>query len=197
MEMEKTQISRQKEVTLTAAEANIYALVFLVPLILILFVPYYFLWSGQFTLAQLKSYLEARESWTFLDIGVGAIVLLAGIVAHELLHGLGWSFYTKNGWKSIRFGVIWNYLTPYCHCSEPLIMKSYRIGSLLPALILGMIPSIVAMATGNLVLFVFGFFFTFAAGGDFLILWMLRKEKSNVLVQDHADKIGCIIIQNP
>ena len=42
-------------------------------------------------------------------------------------------------------------------------------------------------------LFVFGFFFTFAAGGDFLILWLLRKEKDTYMVQDHPKKIGCII----
>jgi len=91
--------------------------------------------------------------------------------------------------------VVWKYLTPYCHCTEPLLIKPYRIGSVLPAFVLGLFPSIVAVASGNIWLMVFGFFFTFAAGGDFLILWLLRHEKSTVFVQDHPDKIGCVILQ--
>ena len=90
---------------------------------------------------------------------------------------------------------MWSFLTPYCHCSEPLLMKPYRIGSILPALVLGIIPSFIAMVTGNLALMIFGFFFTFSAGGDFLILWLIRKEPSNALVLDHPDKIGCVIFE--
>jgi hypothetical protein len=120
---------------------------------------------------------------------------MAGIVAHEILHGIGWSFYTKKGWKSIKFGIMWSFLTPYCHCTEPLIMGHYRTGSILPALVLGIFPSLIAMLTGNLILMTFGFFFTFAAGGDFLILWLIRKESSNALVLDHPDKIGCVVFE--
>ena len=124
-------------------------------------------------------------------------MLFVGIIAHEMLHGLGWSFYAKKGWKSISFGVVWKYLTPYCHCSEPLPIQRYCFGSMLPALVLGILPAIVAMLAGNILLMGFGFFFTFSAAGDFLILWMLRKEKANALVQDHPNKIGCKIIEAP
>jgi len=196
--MEKEQAKPStKEVSMSAGEANLYALVFLVPLLLILGLPYYYLWSEQFTLAKLRYYLALREAWTYSDIALGLVILLLGVIAHELLHGLGWSFYTKNGWKSIKFGIMWSFLTPYCHCSEPLKMGPYRFGSILPAIVLGFLPSIIAIATGNLGLMVFGFFFTFAAGGDFLILWLLRKEKPDALVEDHPDRIGCMVISNP
>ncbi len=74
-------------------------------------------------------------------------------------------------------------------------MSNYRFGSVLPAIVLGFIPSIIAIVLGNLGLMIFGFLFTFAASGDFLILWLLRKEKSNVLVVDHPEKVGCIILK--
>ncbi len=191
--MQKDLSSENKEITFTAMEANVYALVFLLPVILILIVPYYFIWTEQFTKDQITKYVHIKEGWNLADWTVIISIILAGIVIHELLHGLGWSFYAKNGWKSIKFGIMWSFLTPYCHCSESLLMGPYRIGSMLPAIALGIVPAIIAMATGNLGLMVFGFFFTFAAGGDFLILWLLRKEKPNTLVKDHPDKIGCII----
>jgi hypothetical protein len=36
-------------------------------------------------------------------------------------------------------------------------------------------------------------FFTMAAGGDFLIINLIRKEKSSALVQDHPTEAGCYI----
>lgn len=178
---------------MTAAQANLRALVFLVPLIFILGIPYYFLWPEQFTKAELTRYVHIKEAWSLLDWALILLVIITGIVVHELLHGIGWSFYTKKGWKSIKFGIMWSFLTPYCHCTERLIMRHYRTGSILPALVLGIIPSLIAMLTGNLILMTFGFFFTFAAGGDFLILWLIMKEPSSALVLDHPDKIGCVI----
>lgn len=178
---------------MTAGQANLYSLVFLIPLILLIAVPYYVLWPEQFSKQSIRAYLDAREMMTFTDIIIGFLVIIAGIVIHELLHGFVWSMYTKKGWKSISFGIVWKYLTPYCHCSEPLLLRPYRIGSLLPAIVLGIIPSMIAIAAGNIWLIAFGFFFTFAAGGDFLILWLIRNEKATTMVQDHPDKIGCII----
>jgi catechol 2,3-dioxygenase-like lactoylglutathione lyase family enzyme len=35
--------------------------------------------------------------------------------------------------------------------------------------------------------------FTMAAGGDFLIINLIRKEKSSALVQDHPTEAGCYI----
>ena len=185
----------KKEVTISAGKANIYALVFLIPIIIILAIPYYYIWPEQFTIEQIKGYLDARDAWTYIDIAIGLVILLISIITHELLHGLGWSIYAKNGRKSIKFGVNWKFLTPYCHCNEPLLLNKYRFGSVLPAIILGIIPSIIAIITGHLGLMAFGFFFTFAAGGDFLILWLLRNENSTDFVQDHPDKIGCFIIR--
>jgi len=196
METESIKPSIQREITMSAGAANLYALVFLLPLLLVLALPYYYLWPEQFTTEKIRYYLAAREALTYGDIAIGLIILLLGVMAHELLHGLGWSIYTQHGWRSIRFGIMWSFLTPYCHCSEPLAMKSYRIGSILPALVLGFLPSLIAMAIGNLGLMIFGFFFTFAAGGDFLMLWLLRKEKPDALVEDHPDRIGCTVISD-
>ena len=36
----------------------------------------------------------------------------------------------------------------------------------------------------------FGLFFILAAGGDILILWLLRNVKSSSFVQDHPTRVG-------
>lgn len=199
MKIPEQKSSRQdkKEFTVSSGLAHLYGLFFLIPIILLLAVPFYYLWPEQFTSERLRYYLELRDSWNSIQIGFGVVVVILGIVGHELLHGIGWSVFTKNGWKSIRFGIKWEFLTPYCHCSEPLLINLYRFGSILPAIVLGFLPSAIALISGNLGLMIFGFFFTFSASGDFLILWLIRNEKSSSLVQDHPDKIGCIILQNP
>ena len=180
---------------MSAGQANLQALIFFVPLIIVLAAPYYYLWPEQFTKSQITKYVHIKEAWELIDWAILLTIILAAIVIHEILHGIGWSLYAKKGWKSIKFGIEWKYLTPYCHCSEPMPLKQYRIGSILPAIVLGIIPSILAIATGIIWLMIFGFFFTFAAGGDFLILWLLRNEQKDVLIQDHPDKIGCIILK--
>jgi len=37
--------------------------------------------------------------------------------------------------------------------------------------------------------------FTIAAGGDFIVLWILRKTDSNNLVEDHPTRAGCFIYE--
>jgi hypothetical protein len=76
-------------------------------------------------------------------------------------------------------------LTPYCHCKEPLKVKYYILGAITPAIILGFIPSILAILIGNIGLLIFGILFTMAA------INLIRKENMNELVQDHPSEAGC------
>jgi len=55
------------------------------------------------------------------------------------------------------------------------------------------VPLIISLITGNILVFLFGIFFMLAAGGDFLIVSMLRKVDAGLLVQDHPSKIGCLL----
>ena len=98
------------------------------------------------------------------------IILIFGIVLHELIHGITWAKFAKAGFKSIKFGILKEMLTPYCHCKEPLKVKHYIFGAITPAIITGIIPAITAIFTGNLWLLIFGMLFTMAAAGDFMII---------------------------
>lgn len=177
----------KKELTTSAAKANVVAIVMALPLMLAFSIPYLLIWKQ---IVSLDVILAGREN---LLPTLGIIV--AGIVTHELLHGLGWALFAKGGFKTIRFGVIWHMLTPYCHCTVPLSLPAYLFGGLLPAVAMGIVPCSIAMASGNMGLMIFGLFFTLAAGGDFLVAWMLRKQGKSDVVMDHPNKIGCIVLE--
>jgi hypothetical protein len=108
---------------------------------------------------------------------VGFIVLIAltiGIILHELIHGITWAKYTKDGFKSIRFEYF-EILDSHCHCKEPLLVKHYIIEDY-ASYCLGVFPALLSFITGNVFLLIFGIFFTMAAFGDFMIIFMLLKE---------------------
>lgn len=82
-------------------------------------------------------------------------IVLFGVIVHELIHGITWAIFAKDGFKSIKFGVLWKMITPYCHCKEVLTVRQYSIGGIMPAIILGIIPAIIGIAIGNLWILLF------------------------------------------
>lgn len=63
----------------------------------------------------------------------------------------------------------------------------------MPAIILGFLPAIWAITTGNFYLLCFGIFFTMGAAGDFMILMILKNENPEDLVLDHPSEAGCFV----
>ncbi len=172
-------------------KANKFGLLLIIPVIILFGLPYYFLWMSNMDFQSILKSLNPKS--LVLNGGLIFVVLVLGIVIHELLHGIAWSFFAKNGFKSMKFGVFWKMLTPYCHCKEPLTVKHYIIGAITPAIVLGFIPSIIAIVSGTGWMLLFGVFFTVAAGGDFLIINLVRNEDWNDYVQDHPTEAGCYI----
>lgn len=128
--------------------------------------------------------------------GLLLVVFVAGVVIHEAIHAISWAWLDNISRKQIHFGFQWSTLTPYVHCSVPVTASSYRWGTVLPGIILGVLPCLAALIFQNIWMFYFGLLFTLAAGGDFLILWLIRNVESKALVQDHPEMIGCRVI-NP
>ena len=124
------------------------------------------------------------------------VVLIGGVVLHELLHAAAWAAYGQKPLTSITFGIHWPTLTPFAHCTVPLQADAYRLGALTPALLLGIVPSFLAIVAGIYWLLFPGIIFTAAAAGDFLVVWMLRGVRSTQLVQDHPDRAGCLVFDN-
>ncbi|ARS36135.1 DUF3267 domain-containing protein [Pontibacter actiniarum] len=183
----------QTELTVTAAAANKQALAFVLPILVLYMVPYFLLWPEQFSWQLLEGFVRAHGVATLFYPLLMLLVFILGAVVHELLHGLTWAVFCKRGVKAVTYGVHWSYLTPYCHCREVLPLRPYILGGLMPGLVMGLLPALAGMATGKLLLFLFGLLFTLAASGDLLVLWMLRHARASDLVQDHPEKIGCYV----
>ncbi len=135
--------------------------------------------------------------WRIGEIGLSFLIKLAFgylllILAHELLHLLGYIFFGKAKISEVKLGVLWKQLTPYAHCKIPIIIKAYRVIVFLPV-VLGIAPLIYAFLNGDDYWFFLGLSMTIGSLGDFIILWLLRNYPADVFVQDHPSKIGCIV----
>ena len=173
----ETDSLRKREVTISFWRANFFAVISVLPILIILYFLYSFTWE--------KPAISFNfPYWLFY---------LIGIVIHELIHGFFAMKFSKQGMKSIKFGIYWKFLTPYCHCKEPLTVRDYRIVLLSPLIILGIIPTIIGFIIGQNGIYGFGLLFILAAGGDLVIYWKLRNENKNSLALDSPNKIGCIV----
>jgi hypothetical protein len=184
--MESNSYSSTKEdLSISLQQANYYTLIGIVPIMLPLIIVFTVIWGGDAILITYE-YLAHNITWFLL-----AIIL--GVPVHEYIHKIGWAVFAKKPLASIEFGFLWKTLTPYAHCTEPMEVNGYRLGAILPGLLLGVLPTFFAMFNGNGILFFFGLVFIFAAGGDFLILWLIRKVKAGTEVEDHPTQAGCYI----
>jgi len=171
---------KKRDITYGFWAVNFYVIILVLPIFIILYFLYKFIWEAP-TITFKFPYL---------------MIFILGVVLHELIHGFFAMKYSKNGIKSIKFGISWKMLTPYCQCKEPLAIRNYRIVLIAPLIILGIIPAFVGLILGNNDIYGFGLFFILAAGGDILIIWKLRKERKENLAFDSPDKCGCEIFEH-
>lgn len=186
--MEDLENYTKEKLTINLVWANVFSLLMLVPTALLFWLPFEWLWKP-----------DSASRHFFGDINpplqmlLFLAVLTVGVVLHELLHGLTWSLFTKNGFKSMKFGVLWKSLTPYCHCKEPLQVRQYVLGALAPAVVLGVLPCVAALVFGHFGLLCFGMLFIVLASGDLLIILKVRKLKPTDMVLDHPSEAGCYV----
>lgn len=165
--------------------ANVLALVVVIPFAVALFVLYYVM-GNRFSI---------NSGWDNIIV-LGVFLVL--IVIHELIHGITWASFVKGGWKSISFGFIAEYMTPYCSCNQPMKKGQVILGAFMPTLILGFLPCIVACFLGSSVLFAIGILMIFGGGGDLLIIFKLLLYKSpskDVLFIDHPYELGTAVFE--
>lgn len=175
-----------REYTLSFTAANVYAIALVIPIVAIFVFPYAWIYGWETFSIDIFQFI--------INIPLLIVSIVAGTIAHEFIHAVCWSWLDDIPWEKIQFGFKWKTLTPYVHCPEPVKVSNYRWGVAMPGLVLGIIPYIMALILQNGWLLGFGLFFTLAATGDILILWLLRDVEAGREVQDHPDLVGCRVI---
>ncbi len=122
-------------------------------------------------------------------------LLIVGISVHEILHGLVFVIFSKIKFIDLKFGFKLSAFTFYAHCKKPVRLGLYKLSTVTPAVLLGVIPFIISILINSFMLFVWGVFFTITAAGDFLILWLLKGVENNTFVEDHPSRLGCIVLK--
>lgn len=110
------------------------------------------------------------------------IVFLLLAIVHEFLHGITFACFCEHKWKSIQFGIIWKYVTPYCSCLEVLNWKYYLMGGLMPFLVLGIGFYLIALWTGSFWMLLLSVLNVIGAGGDLVIVYHLLRNHDGIIM---------------
>jgi len=138
----------------------------------------------------LDTFMEylSKKSLPFVVLFI--LSILAGIIIHELLHGMIFSLFAKNGFKDVKFGFNLKVFAPYAHCKVPLKRNQYILAVITPGLILGILPSIIFFICKDIIWFSWSMLFVVTAIGDFMIFFKLIFINKTFKVKDHPTKVG-------
>ena len=173
--------------------ANIFGIIVLAIAIVLFGIPFYLFWHQGYPASEIvtvNATLSLLER--IINIAIVLLILIIGIIAHELIHGIVFAIYSENKFKSIKFGIMpaSKLFSPYYHCNEVLNIKHYRIALIMPTILLGIIPALISIFIGNIFLLFWGTIFIMAGGGDILMFVKLLKEKKDNWVLDHPSEAG-------
>lgn len=177
---------QKEQCTIDMNRANLVAIKYMVIFAVLFCVPYYVLWG-------FKSKDIIGDLGIVFNALIPFLILIAGVILHELVHGFFFALYAAKGIKSVKFGIMRKYLAPYAHCKEPLKIKNYIVALLAPLILVGILPGIAGIIVGNFQLTLFGVALSAGAAGDLMIYNMIRKENPEDYVQDHPTEAGYFI----
>lgn len=163
------------------AEITVYGIALLVvPLI-----PYMILYGfGRFS-----SEMRSFGAWALF-----LLLTLVFTVAHEAFHVIGWKTWGELPWSAFTFGVKWEALAPYVHARLPMRADAYRLGTLLPGVMTGLVPYVMALGTGSALMTVVSATMISGAVGDLYVLWIMRGVNPSAQVINHPENVGCIVV---
>ncbi|MCR5448207.1 MAG: DUF3267 domain-containing protein [Solobacterium sp.] len=178
---------RQISMVIGIDKANKLAIIMVLPLLAVGMVLFVLLGEG----API-GFRSLKESFLFL---AGVIILT---IAHELVHGITWSLFSPNHFNDIEFGFMKETLTPYCTCRAPLGKKEYILGTIMPLIMIGVIPTAAGILTHSFMLMLLGIIMISGAAGDIMIINALMKHHSDCSEQIICDlpvQAGCMLFE--
>jgi putative zincin peptidase len=176
-------MQNKRDLSISIDRANLIVLFTSIPVAIAQFVIFRLVHGGQ----------KTEITWGFTGL---ILLVLLGVLVHEFIHGISWMIFGHKPFSAIKFGFQWKTFTPYAHLKEPVEVSAYRLGAFMPGFLLGILIYIVRLILGDGNLLWFSLIHTAAAGGDWLILWLIRHVKAGIQVEDHPTNAGCYVIES-
>ncbi|MBL0175226.1 MAG: DUF3267 domain-containing protein [Ignavibacteria bacterium] len=177
------------DATISMVAANLIAIGLLPLFVAVLLLPFWLVWGSAVLGAGFRS-VARLEVMIPLFLGL--------VVVHEGLHAAGFLGFAHVRREDIRFGINWKALSPYAHCRAAVRAGAYKLAVALPGFVLGVVPAVIGLLTGDAWLALWGFFMVIAAAGDVAILWAIRGVPRDAIVRDHPSRAGCqVLAQTP
>lgn len=187
--MNEEQHLTKSDLSFSFAQAALVAIALIPFVAAVCLLPYLLIWGSTSLL---------HDNSAMLHPLILVPLTFVGIIAHELLHGLGYVIFGRLRWSVVRFGLKLKSLTAYAYTDSHVTAASHKRLVALPAFILGIIPVCVGTASGVGWLTLYGFLMLIGTGGDMAILWKLRNVHPNAHVLDNPDRAGCwVFSQQP
>lgn len=174
----------RRDLTIDMGKANRFAMILMIVLLAVGFGAYYL--------------VHRRLEFSSTNPLILLAVMVVLIVVHELIHGVCWSLFTPHHFRDIEFGIMKPSMTPYCACLVPLKKGQHIFGTVMPLVVLGIIPMIVGIAAGNPGVLFIGIVMSASAAGDILIIENLlayRSSAREVVYMDHPTDAGGVVFE--
>jgi hypothetical protein len=124
------------------------------------------------------------------------VFIVFGTVSHEFFHLLAFNVFGHVPWNKFKFvisreenevGITWDK-------SVQISINSFRIGTVFPFIILGLLPASYGIFFDDMVSVGFAYFMTALATGDFVDIWLVRRYKGNDLI--YPGERGFVVLKS-
>lgn len=155
-------------------------------------------WGYTDSLSILGDIYESFFNWIgnfLVVIFLFVLSIVFGSVLHELIHAAFFLPSLSYNLKGLSFGYIQDKMTLYVHLKEPVSIIGFRVGLIMPLIILGAFPIILGLFYGYLSILLFGIVLSVAAVGDLLLLFKTRHLHSEFMIKDQPGDIAILAIE--
>jgi hypothetical protein len=187
----------KEEIKFNLISMNLFSVAALIFAGLFFGIPFFLLRPEKLQVFKQLNIFEFTLQERIINVSIYLLIVIPGIVLHEVIHGLFFIAILKKGLSSIKFGI--HKLTPYCTFFGIMRVKSIIIALIMPTIILGIIPSIISLIIGSIRLLLIGIVFILVGGGDLYMVFkpLLAKVDSSCWVENHPSDLNATLIYRP
>lgn len=103
-------------------------------------------------------------------------------IAYELIRAFFFLLFAKKGFRSVSLKVKGRWLSAHCSCSEYLYVWQYVIVSLMPVIVLGLLPLCYSLFSGRFLFFLISIPFFLMGINDCKTIYILRYFEADHFV---------------